>query len=143
MAGFAVGGYGATTSRWIHIVAVALAPVGCAVLYLFDPSDSGLYPLCPFRVMTGLWCPGCGTTRSMSRLLHGRFADALTLNVLAVLLVPVALYAYASSLLLVARGKPLPRFEISGAWLWALALTIAAFGILRNVPAYPFTLLKP
>ncbi|MGH2809176.1 MAG: DUF2752 domain-containing protein [Actinomycetota bacterium] len=143
MASWAIGGYGVATPRWIHLVAVALAPVGCAVLYLFDPSDTGLYPLCPFRVMTGLWCPGCGTTRAMSRLLHGRVADALTLNVLAVLMVPLALYAYASSMLLVTRGTPLPRLAVSGAWLWALGLAIVAFGILRNVPVYPFSLLVP
>lgn len=143
MASFAVGGHGVATPRWIHFAVIALAPVGCAVLYLFDPSDSGLYPLCPFRVMTGMWCPGCGTTRAMSRLLHGRVADAFALNALAVVMVPLAIYAYASSVLFVARGKALPRVTISGAWLWALGLTVIAFGVLRNVPAYPFELLRP
>jgi hypothetical protein len=142
MASLAIGGRGVATPQWIHLAGLALAPIGCAVLYLFDPSG-GLYPLCPFRVMTGLYCPGCGTTRAVSRLLHGRFGDAFTLNALAVLMTPLLIYAYASSLLLVTRGKPLPRLMISGAWLWALAFVVVAFGVLRNVPVYPLTLLAP
>jgi hypothetical protein len=143
MAGWAIGGRGVATPYWIHVTALALAPIGCAVLYLFDPSGSGLYPLCPFRVVTGLYCPGCGTLRAGNRLLHGRFGDAFGLNPLAVLMVPLLVYALASSLLLVARGKPLPRLMISGAWLWVLLFTVVAFGVLRNVPVYPLTLLAP
>ena len=142
MASLAIGGRVAAP-RWVHVAALVVAPIGCAVLYLFDPSGSGLYPLCPFRVMTGLYCPGCGTTRAMSRLLHGRLGDAFALNALAVLMTPLVIYAFASSLLLVTSGKPLPRLAISGAWLWALAGTVVAFGILRNIPVYPLTLLVP
>jgi Protein of unknown function (DUF2752) len=138
-----IGGEAVGTPRWIHVAAVVLAPIGCAVLYLFDPSDSGLYPLCPFRVVTGLYCPGCGTLRATNRVLHGRIGDGFGLNPLAVLLAPVVLYAFVSSLLLVTRGRGLPRFLVPASWLWALAFTVIAFGVLRNIPVYPLTLLAP
>jgi len=28
-------------------------------------------------------------------------------------------------------------------WIWALLAAIVAFGVLRNIPIYPFTLLAP
>ncbi len=35
-----------------------------------------LPPLCPFLVLTGLPCPGCGLTRAFVCLGHGRWEDA-------------------------------------------------------------------
>jgi hypothetical protein len=28
-------------------------------------------------------------------------------------------------------------------WIWLLLVAIVAFGVLRNIPVYPFTLLAP
>jgi hypothetical protein len=33
--------------------------------------------LCPFRLVTGLPCPGCGLTRSWVYLFHGQLAESL------------------------------------------------------------------
>ena len=143
MGAWALGGTSESTPRWLHLGAVVIAPIVCGILYLVDPSGSSLYPLCPFRAMTGLYCPGCGTLRAGNRLLHGRVDDALSFNPLAVLMVPVLLYALASSFLLVVRDKPLPRVTVPAAWIWGLGALVVAFGVLRNVPAHPFTLLAP
>ena len=140
---WALGGASESTPRWLHLAAVVLAPLACGVLYLFDPSGSSLYPLCPFRAITGLYCPGCGTLRAGNRLLHGRVDEAMAFNPLAVLMVPVLLYALASSFLLVTRDRPLPRITIPSAWIWSLGAVVLAFGVLRNIPVYPLTLLAP
>ena len=34
--------------------------VALLVLGLFDPSVSAFFPKCPFLLLTGLQCPGCG-----------------------------------------------------------------------------------
>jgi uncharacterized protein DUF2752 len=34
-------------------------------------------PLCPFRLLTGLPCPGCGLTRSLVSLMHGDLSAAV------------------------------------------------------------------
>ena len=36
--------------------------------------------MCPFRLATGGWCPGCGGTRALRHLMRGDLAMSLTLN---------------------------------------------------------------
>ncbi len=69
-----------------------LAGVGLlAVWATCDPSTHVFYPPCPFRVLTGLECPGCGTMRAGHALLRGRPIEAFRLNPLLVPTVLVAL----------------------------------------------------
>lgn len=143
MSSLAVSRSNPDVPRIVHAGAVVAAALGCTVLYLFNPSDEGLYPLCPFWAMTGLYCPGCGTLRASHRLLHGRVGDAFSLNPLTMLLVPVALYLFASSALVAAGKDPLPRLRMTTAWIWALCAVFLAFGVVRNIPVYPLTLLAP
>ena len=42
-------------------------------------------PACPFRAITGIPCPTCGTTHAALALLNGRFGDAFSANPLATL----------------------------------------------------------
>jgi hypothetical protein len=63
----------------------------CAVLLLYPPTRSSLYPACPIRQYLGIDCPGCGATRALAALLHGRLTEAMRLNGLLVVLLPAAL----------------------------------------------------
>ncbi|MCC6176859.1 MAG: DUF2752 domain-containing protein [Chloroflexi bacterium] len=53
---------------------------------------------CPFKVMTGLPCPGCGLTRSVVFLLHGDLTASLYFHPLGIVTVAAFLF------LLVADG---------------------------------------
>ncbi len=65
-----------TVPRWAAgIVGVYLVAVGLHTRLSTDAA-----PLCPFRRLTGLPCPGCGTTRMVVAALHGEFGQALALN---------------------------------------------------------------
>ena len=59
------------------------------IYYSFDPSGSTYFPKCPFYVLTGYKCPGCGTLRAIHAMLHFRFGDALRLNPLLFAAIPV------------------------------------------------------
>jgi hypothetical protein len=102
------------------------------MLRLFDPATSGVFPPCPFRVLTGWLCPGCGSLRAMHQLLLGNFATAFALNPFAVISLPFLGYGTASYARFVLRGKYLPRIFVPGAWINALAASIVLFGIVRN-----------
>jgi hypothetical protein len=115
--------------------------VALAALRVFDPATSGLFPPCPLRVLTGWYCPGCGSLRAFHQLLHGRFSAAFALNPLAVLALPFLGYGMVSYAVSVLRGSYLPRVFLPAWAIHALAVGIVTFGIVRNIPA--FSLLAP
>jgi len=120
-------------SRKSKLLFLMLAAAGGAVLYRWDPATSGLYPLCPFFLLTGWYCPGCGSLRALHQLLHGNWGAAFVLNPLLVLALPFAAYQVLALLLPQLRLRPL-SFELAPtAWVRVLGVTLVAFGILRNV----------
>ena len=124
-------------------VVVAVLGAGMLALRLFDPATSHLFPPCPLYVLTGWYCPGCGTLRAFHQLLHGNLRNAFNLNPLAMLSLPFVVYGGASYAAFQLRGRHLPHIFIPAAWIWALAVVVVLFGILRNIPVYPLVLLKP
>jgi hypothetical protein len=113
-----------------------------AVLYVFDPATTALFPSCPLRAWTGWLCPGCGALRAMHALLHASLGGALHDNVLATLAV-----LWASAAWLHDRARPgaspwLLSTGRAGFSTPALALALL-FGALRNIPAAPFSWLTP
>ena len=125
------------------IVLGLLTGVAIAVLWLVDPRQVALSS-CSLHEVTGLYCPGCGATRATHQLLHGELISALRYNALWVLSLPVALYCISSELRRLARGRPLPGDPVRNRWFLVGAFAVAVlFGLLRNLPMYPFVLLVP
>ena len=69
---------------------LAAALLLSAALLLYPPTRTRLYPACPIHLFFGIDCPGCGATRALAALLHGHLTEALGLNALFVLLLPIA-----------------------------------------------------
>lgn len=103
-----------------------------AVLFFFDPAVTRVFAPCPFHLLTGYHCPGCGSLRAVHALLHGELREAFALNSLMVLSLPVlGLLAWK------------PRWALQ-VWVpWAALAILIAYGIARNLPAWPFCLLAP
>ena len=132
-----------TPNRRLLAALAAAIVVAAAMLRLFDPATSGVFPPCPVHFLTGWYCPGCGSLRALHQLLHGNLRAAWALNPLTILLLPFISYGLASHLLTAIRGKGLPRLFLPAASIRALGLAIVLFGIVRNLPFYPFDLLAP
>lgn len=80
---------------WRIGVVAAVLTAGL-IYFFFDPVSSGLFPRCPFLVLTGLKCPGCGSQRAVHALLHLDIVSAVRYNALLVVSLPVvAVLAYA------------------------------------------------
>jgi len=119
--------------KWALLSAAAVAAAGAAaVLLRFDPSKTRWMPRCFFHTLTGLYCPGCGSTRAFHALLHGNVAASLRWNPL---FIPLALLL---AVLLVR-----PQLGCRRAVTYPLLAAVVLFWILRNLPWYPFTLLAP
>ncbi len=104
------------------------------LLWWFDPAKMNL-PMCTFRALTGLECPGCGATRATHELLHGHLLAAWRYNALWVLLLPVAIYAGVSELRTLAGRRPLPGDLARQPWFWvAIFAAATVFFVVRNLP---------
>ena len=116
---------------------------GATVLYAFNPVTARFYPPCPFHKLTGLYCPGCGSTRALHQLLHGHVAAAFDLNPLAVVLLPLAAVGVARELWRATRGHPAPTPHLPAWSLWALVAVVVLFGVARNLPWAPVRWMAP
>jgi hypothetical protein len=54
--------------------------LGVFILYNINPAQYWFMPKCPFKLITGLSCPGCGIQRAIHAFVHGRFAEAISYN---------------------------------------------------------------
>jgi hypothetical protein len=132
------------TNRKYAVLAVLSAiTAGTVALRFFDPASSGVFPPCPFRALTGWYCPGCGSLRAFHHLLHGNLRQALALNPFAVVVLPFLAYGTVSYMVRQVRGRYLPRLFLPAFWIRLLCAAIIAFGILRNFHVYPLSLLAP
>lgn len=116
-----------------------------ALLYFFmDARIPGFFPSCPFHSLTGLFCPGCGSQRAISALLHADLIQAVHYNVLLVLTLPLVIYsAFVFVFNTFRKNKIVPLLFYSPFFTKVLLIVVVCFGVLRNLPYYPFTFLAP
>jgi hypothetical protein len=108
------------------LLAGALGYIG-----LVDPHNPhSIFPLCPFRLLTGWNCPACGGLRMTHDLLHGDLAAAVNDNVFLLVGIPLL----AGWMLLRRRRNetllPLPAAV-------TVVVAILAWTVIRNLPGFP------
>jgi hypothetical protein len=123
----------------VAVILTTLGVAGAAFFFVVDPSSVVFLPRCPLYTTTGIYCPGCGATRALHELLRGHWLGALRLNALFTLSLPwlgvFGIYRWAM--------PDRERNTWKPQWTWVLLGMVVAFGVLRNIPVYPFTLLAP
>ena len=129
--------------RAIAAIAVVAFVGGSGVVTYFDPTTHQFFPVCPLLALTGFACPGCGLTRGFHALFHGDVVTALDFNALIPVWAVIFGYVWVSMLLLAVRGKGLPMWPTRPNFLWTFMIALVTFGILRNLPFYPFSVLFP
>ncbi len=95
------------------------------LLHLRDPHRGGSWGYCPWLLLTGTYCPGCGGLRAVNDLTRGDLAAAASSNLLLVGSLPLLLVAWWCRRMLlgwrgVTRAVPARR-AVLGRVLFAMA----------------------
>ena len=90
------------------IAAVIIILVLGIIYFLYDPSTSIYFPKCPFLLLTGYPCPGCGSQRAIHSLLHLDIKGALHYKFVMTLLLPVIIILLYASF----QREKHPRFYL-------------------------------
>jgi len=106
---------------------------GAVVLYLHNPSATPWMPRCPTYACLNVYCPGCGSLRASHHLLHGRVLTALDYNPLLVVALPLLAVLIFWE----------PAWSRRPWFIWSCFGVLVLYGILRNIPVWPLTLLAP
>jgi len=83
---------------WLGPYCVAVAWVGLAAAIITPPHGSGL-PLCWLHATTGIPCPGCGLTRSLSCAIRGLFLESWQYHPMGMLILGLFAFTAFQSLL--------------------------------------------
>lgn len=128
----------------VYVSALALAGLIAAVCF-FQPGSTPFLPPCPLHALTGLYCPGCGSTRMLFYLVHGSPYLAFRENPLAMVVLPGVLYGLGRQLLapLRATQSMIRPGRIRPGWATAFCVVVVLFAVLRNLPYAPFNALAP
>lgn len=104
-----------------------------------NPNESGHYPTCPFLLVTGFYCPGCGSLRAIHALVHLDLATALNLNILTVcLMIPMAVFYYVRWTTERFLGRSIRKRMAPAVFIWALLFGVLGFWLLRNLEPLAF-----
>lgn len=118
--------------RWLVTGGTAAVFVG-ALGYtgLRDPHAQGFgFPKCPFHLLTGWNCPGCGGLRMTHDLLHGDLGAAMMDNVFLLVGLPLL------GLWLLARWR-MGRSLMPTAAIVVVIVAAVAWTVARNWPGFP------
>jgi hypothetical protein len=108
------------------------AALVCVALMAY-PRVAAAFPVCPIHQYLGVLCPGCGATRAMLAMLHGRVIDAFRWNAMFVLLLPLAIWFGAESYRRAVGAREFEWPQVPAAVVYAVVVAASVFTVLRNL----------
>jgi hypothetical protein len=131
-----------TVERALAGAGILATTTAAFVVGYFDPTATRFFPVCPFHALTGLNCPGCGLTRGFHALFQGDVLTALHFNALLPVYLLLFLYLFVSLGLILISGRVFDFRRFSSRFIYGFLVLTLVFGIVRNLPFYPFNLLE-
>jgi hypothetical protein len=127
--------HGISGKTGIYAVGILAGMISGGILYFrFNPAGSPLFPKCPFLMLTGLKCPGCGSQRAIHALLHLDFPAACSQNILLVATLPYLFLLIAAQV--IRFFSPSATFPVriqQPAVIWTYFTLVLLFWVARNV----------
>ncbi len=123
----------APARRYGGLAAAALGVGALAYVGSVDPHRPGSPFLpCPFKLLTGWDCPGCGGLRMTYDVLHGDLPAAVVDNVFLLVGLPLLTLWW-----LLNRRRGRPAFTVPV--LITVAVAALAWTVVRNLSGFPLT----
>lgn len=114
------------------ILVISAFIVAGILLFVFNPEKNAIFPKCPFLMLTGLKCPGCGSQRAIHSILHLDFVAAFKYNAMLVMMLPVVgIYVYSE----IRRTKNPEQYAKLNKviYIWIIFALFILWWILRNI----------
>lgn len=97
----------------------------------------GIGLICISNKLTGLYCSGCGMTRAVFSLLKLDFYQAFRYNVFSILLLPILLIYFISSIYSWLFNKPNTIIKKFPQSFWIIiVILLLIYGVIRNIPIF-------
>lgn len=110
----------------------------------FNPVEHSFFVPCPFNYATGYHCPGCGSQRAIHQLLHFNILDALRMNPLLVLSLPILFVGVGNQVWnYIFETQYRIKLFYNNYFIYGYFIVVILYWALRNVPYYPLNLLAP
>lgn len=117
--------------RYGGLGAAALGLGGLAYVGLVDPHRAGSpFPPCPFRLLTGWYCPGCGGLRMTHDLLNADLAAAAVDNLFLLVGLPLLV-------LWILWRRQRRRSPVTVAALVVIVVATVGWTVVRNMAGFP------
>ena len=108
------------------------------IIYLIVGEQFNIFLKCPIHLLTKLYCPGCGSTRMLKSLMHGKFYQAFRFNPLLFVMIPLYLVYLIINLIAEKKGTvPITKKFEPKIWYFLISVFLI-FGVLRNIPLFDF-----
>lgn len=113
--------------------------IGLLILYYFLSEITGIgflhfhFP-CLFHALTGYYCPGCGGTRAVYALLHGKIFQSFLYHPLVLCIaVPGSWFMVSQSIERLSHGKYKIGMHFRDGYLWAALVLITVNFVIKNL----------
>ncbi len=120
--------------RLIKVIRTYIIIIFIFISYYFINKYTGFGIPCPFHIITGWDCPGCGITRCLFAIFELHFKEAFNYNPLVFIYLPfiAGYFLYETYLYVYDKQDKFLKKIPNYVWIIVLLITII-YGILRNI----------
>lgn len=108
------------------------------LLYIAVHHLTGLAIPCVFHLITGLYCPGCGTGRMFFAILRLDFYAAFRANPYVFVLIPIFTIYFFAEIRAYLKGQPRKVSRAEYTFFIFVLAGLIIFGVLRNIPYFSY-----
>ena len=125
--------------RILKVISILIASFLVLIGYYFLSTNYNITIPCLFHLITGFYCPGCGTTRLVFALLNGHVSEAYNYNRLFFILLPfIVMYGVYKIYIYILDKEDKIICKIPNVLIYMLLFIVMMFGVLRNIDNFSY-----